>query len=109
MINPQLNTLGEQMFLLLSPYMEKEEAEKLSSQILLLLLEDRKPIYDSFIHHCDNTIDKQVDERFKRQTDVISESYVRGTKFPTNFFRQVFNNRINLDKDQMIEILKIMK
>lgn len=108
MLDPHLHKLGEQMFFLFSPYMEKEEAEKLSSEILLLLLEDRKSTYDSFIWHC-GRIKERVNENFKKHDSVFSESFIKGSEHAINFFEYVFNNRVNLDKDQMIEILKIMK
>ena len=109
MLDPQLHTLGEQMFFLLSPYMEKEQAEKLSSQILLLLLEDRKSIYDLIIHHCDRT-DLRTLEKFQKYNDnPIANNFIRGSEHVTEFFRYVANNRINIDKDYTIEILKTMK
>ena len=100
-MNQQDRSLGEKIFYILSKYIEKQQSEEISLDILELIIELNNQTYKEVIEICYG-YDKLLFEKYNDMPDIFKN----GVTSTTKMMRYRMNSNINSNKDRLISILK---
>jgi hypothetical protein len=100
-MNQHDRSLGEKIFYILSKYLEKQQSEEISLDILELIIELNNQTYKEVIEICYG-YDKLLFEKYNDMPDIFKN----GVTSTTKMMRYRMNSNINSNKDRLISILK---